>query len=60
MINCICIPYKDFKQKINITKQLNYLNQKYSDLGGFIYYLENVGNDEMSAARLVKNYKQCS
>lgn len=54
MVNVICIPYCSFKEKINITKKLSHLNQKYMDLGGLIYYTKNDGvKEEQTTGKLI-------
>lgn len=53
MIKVIVEPYRNFKERINIAKKLNHLGQKYSDLGGFVYYVKDDGiQEELTSTKL--------
>jgi len=57
MINVLCIPYRTFKEKINIYK--SYPNCRFTDLGNAVY-LEEWDNirDEPSAYSICKQERR--
>jgi len=59
MTNCVCENYGSFKEKLHITRELNRIGQRYSDLGGFIYW-ETFFYDEPTAGKLIYQYKQAN
>ncbi|GCD13153.1 hypothetical protein [Clostridium tagluense] len=48
-------PYNSFKERMRIQKEHRHI--RFTDLDGCLMYIENVGPEEMSAARLVREYK---
>ena len=57
MTNCIAIPYSSQQERYEITKELQHKGQRYSDLGGIIFSLQYIGNDEMRTGKLIWEYR---